>query len=187
MSAAKRALVATLDVVGTAIATLQVRWFRRRNPGRIVVLDIDNTVADAWPSYLRPHASHRARLVGLPALPGMKAAAYDGARPVIFISHRRWWHWDVTRQWVRSHGMVGPVVLVSSPADKLRHLQYLASRGGPVVYWDDLTHGTEAGHTELYQDVIDEVAGLGLDYHGYDEIEAVVAAAGGRVPSEAPE
>jgi hypothetical protein len=32
--------------------------------------------------------------------------------------------------------------------------------------------------------VIEAVAGLGLEYHGYDEIEAVIAAAGGRPPTE---
>jgi hypothetical protein len=101
----------------------------------------------------------------------------------LFLSHRAWWHWDVTWRWVRAQGLAGPVVLVASPADKLAHLRRLVDGGGPVTYWDDLSHGTEHGHTELYQDIIDQVAGLGLSYHGYDEIEAVIAAAGGRPTS----
>jgi hypothetical protein len=183
VSSLKGRVRSVIDAVGTRIAAEQVRRFRRSHPGPIVVLDLDNTMADAWPSFLAPPTSHRDRLAGLSALPGMVAAAFDGDRPVIFLSHRAWWHWDVTRRWVRDHGMAGPVVLVASPADKLEHLRCLVAGGGPVTYWDDLSHGTERGRTELYHDVIQAVAGLGLDYHGYDEIEAIVAAAGGRPSS----
>lgn len=180
MSSLKQRLRRPIDAVGLRIASAQVRRFRRANPGAIVVLDIDNTLADAWPTFAQGHPNERARMRAMVSLPGMKAAAYDGDRPVLFLSYRDWWHWPLTRAWLRAQGMTGTLVLVSSPAQKLRHLRHLASGPGPVVYWDDLSHGTEQGATELYQDVIDAVRALALEYHGYDEIEAVIAAAGGR-------
>jgi hypothetical protein len=182
MSGAKGVARQLINWSGSRISGWQVRRFRRKHPGEIVVLDIDNTLADAWPSFLGPTTTERARLSGLAPLPGMKAAAYHGDRPVIFLSHRAWWHWDVTALWIRAQAMAGPVVLVSDPGDKLAHLRHLVAHGGAVTYWDDLSHGTERGETELYGDVIEAVQTLGLDYHGYDEIEAIVAAAGGRPP-----
>ena len=144
------------------------------------MLDIDNTLADAWPSFLEEWPSERDRLRGLRLLPGMKAAAYDAAPgPVMFLSHRNWWEWSLTRNWLRQHGMVGVLVLVASPTDKVRHLSKLAS-GRSVTYWDDLSHGTERGETEVYAEVIDAVAGLGIEWHGLDEIDGIVASAGGR-------
>ncbi len=173
-----------LDVIGFAISVVQVWWFRRRHRGTVTVLDIDNTLADAWPSFLGDHADERNRLAGLAILPGMKAAAYDppiaSGAGVLFLSHRNWWEWPLTRTWLRDQGLAGPLVLVSTPADKLTHLRRIVSGGGPVVYWDDLSHGTEHGTTELYDDVIDAVRELGLEYHDHAEIEAIVDGAGGR-------
>lgn len=182
----KRRARRALDVAGRAIGTAQVWWFRRRRPGPVTVLDIDNTLADSWPSFLREWPSDRARLRALHMLPGVKAAAYDSAGgPVLFLSHRNWWDWPLTRSWLRRNGMRGVLVVVATPGDKVAHLRRLAA-GGPVVLWDDCSHGTEHGTTQRYDAVIDAARELGIEHHGLDEIEAIVAAAGGRRGPDPP-
>jgi hypothetical protein len=179
----KRQLRRLLDATGGRVSGWQVRRFRRRHAGPITVLDIDNTLADAWPTLQRAWPSDRARQRAMELLPGMKAAAYDRATgPVLFLSHRNWWDWNLTRRWLAEHGMHGTLVLVASAQDKIAHLEVLAAGGGPVTYWDDLSHGTEHGETRFYHEVIDAARRLGIDHHGRDEIEAIVAAAGGRRP-----
>ncbi|MFN8051594.1 MAG: hypothetical protein U0Q22_09175 [Acidimicrobiales bacterium] len=153
-----------------------------------VVLDIDNTLADTWPSFLVPHASHRERLAGLAPLPNIKAVAHDTAvadgSAVIFLSHRNLWDRPVTLRWLRTHGFAatrGNVVLVPSPADKVALVSALA-RGGSVTVWDDLTHGHETGTVGYYDDVIEAVTRASATYHGWADIVAVTGSSGESVP-----
>ena len=185
MGGVKGVLRRAVVLLGTLVGRLQVLVVTRRSGNRPVwVLDLDNTLADTWPSYLGRHASERARLAGLEPLAGMLAAAYEPARAagarVVVLSHRNLWHWTVTRSWLRANGVdVGwaELVLVASPNDKIAHLRRLCAGGREVTYWDDLTHGTERGRHGSYEDVVEAVRRLPLTYHGEAEIAAVVAAA----------
>jgi hypothetical protein len=181
------------DRAGAGIGQVQLWWVGRAAGRRgVTVLDIDNTLADTWPSYLDDWPDHRSRLRGLVPLPGMRAAAYDTAIArgdvVIFLTHRNWWEWRLTLRWLRDEGYpvsVAHLVLVASPGDKIAHLQRLVGTGSPVTYWDDLSHGQESGRPQRYVEVVAAVESLRLEsgrleYHGVDEIEAIVAAAGGR-------
>jgi hypothetical protein len=180
----KRSLRRAIELLGSIVGRLQVLLVTRASGGAPVwVLDLDNTLADTWPSYLGRHASERARLRGLDPLPGMLAAAHEPARAaggrVVVLSHRNLWHWPVTRSWLRANGVdVGwtDLVLVASPADKIAHLRRLCAGGRDVTYWDDLTHGTERGRHGSYDEVVDAVRRLPLAYHGEAEIARVVAA-----------
>lgn len=196
----KRIVHRAISLVGRRIAAAQIRWISRNVGDRpVLVLDIDNTLADAWPSFQRPSRSERERLASLCPLPGMQAATIAvgavGTPVVVYLSHRALWHWGITRAWLRGAGYDVPaasLILVSDPSEKVAHLRALcradgeAGAGRVVTYWDDLSHGTEHGETKLYDDVICEVRELAtstvsdLTHHGLDEIESVVAAAGGR-------
>jgi hypothetical protein len=181
----KRTVQRVVAVVGALLGRLQAEVVARRSAGApLWVLDLDNTLADTWPSYLEDHAGERARLSGLVPLAGMIEATHGRARSegarVVVLSHRAIWHWGVTRAWLRRNGIRlgwSELVLVASPADKVAHLRRWCAAGCRVTYWDDLTHGTERGRTERYDDVIAEVARLSLTHHGPDEIAAIVAAA----------
>jgi hypothetical protein len=176
-----------VDGAGAMVGHAQLRWSIRGARDRtITVLDIDNTLADTWPSYLEDWPDHRLRLRALAELSGMRAAVYEPAvrrgDVVVFLSHRNWWEWGLTRKWLLDHGYAVPtasLVLVPSAAAKVAHLSRL-TRAGTVVYWDDLSHGQESGTPQRYDEVVTAVQALRLEYHGVDEIEAIVAAAGGR-------
>jgi hypothetical protein len=179
--AVKRAVRRVLDVVGARIAFAQVRWACRRAGGRgITVLDIDNTLADTWPTLTRAWPHERKRLQAIEALPRIKAVAHDEAVArgdlIVFISHRPWRYWRETYRWLRRHGFAATpanVVLVAKPADKLAYLQCCAG-AGRVVYWDDLSHSHELGEVRLYEELISAVRSLPVEYLGWREIRAIV-------------
>jgi hypothetical protein len=180
VASAERVVRAALDAVGRLVGRAQVALVcRRAGDGPLVVLDVDNTLADTWPSFLVASTSERARLAAIEALPNIKAVAHDAARDegaaVLFLSHRNWWHWPVTYRWLRSHGFGVDwrnLVLVAEPADKLAHLARCA-RGRSVTVWDDLSYGHETGEIGFYSDLIAAVGALGVEHRGWDEIVAV--------------
>ena len=174
----KARLKRAVELLAGAIAWLQVGWvLRTTQPGdKIVVLDIDNTIADAWPSFLRPFDSQRSRLASLEVLPNVKGVAHDApvaeGATIIYLSHRNLWEWPVTYRWLRGNGFaVRPdrVLVVPSAAAKVPYLRRLA-RGRHVTFWDDLSRGHETGEIEFYTDVIDLLAGVSLTYRGWDDI-----------------
>ena len=177
---ARKFVRGVLDAASVRLGRVQVaRVVRAAGDRPIVALDIDNTLADAWPSFLGSWANEGDRLASLPVLHAVKAAAHDapiasGHQPV-FISHRNLWHWPVTYRWLRRNGFAATrsnVVLVAAPSHKLEHLRR-CSEGRDVVYWDDLSHGHESGTVGYYDEVIAAVRDLPVDYHGYEEIVAL--------------
>jgi hypothetical protein len=178
---AKRAIRPLLDRLGGRIALAQVRRACRRAHGRgITVLDIDNTLADTWPTLTRAWEHERKRLRAIEALPHIQAVAHDEAiargDAILFISHRPWRYWRETYRWLRRHGFAATpanVVLVAKPADKLAYLRCCAG-AGEVVYWDDLSHSHELGRVMLYEELISAVRLIPVEYRGWNEIRAIV-------------
>lgn len=171
------------DRAALAVASAVARRARRRGHERIVVLDIDNTLADAWPTFLVPHASEAERLASISPLPGMKLATHDRALAegalVAYVSHRNLWHYPVTFRWLRDQGYsVSPanLMLVSSPALKPAILRVLAA-DRELVVWDDLSAGHETGTVRHYDDVRAEVEAIATEYFGLESINEVVAGA----------
>jgi hypothetical protein len=89
------------------------------------VVDIDNTIAQTWPSFIEKHKSEAERLLSLPPLEGM-CARIRGSVPrtteVIFLSVRPYWTYFLTRQWLLAQRLpfsVSNLVLVGTPEEKL--------------------------------------------------------------------
>ncbi len=152
---------------------------------RVLVLDIDNTIADSWPTLVAPSVDERQRLSTLALLPGMKAHTFDRAQRrgdlVVFLSHRSLRWWLVTWRWLRAHHMsVSPLCLWCVPGaeHKVELLATLCAHH-EVEVWDDLHHLHETGTAQAYRSVIEALESLPLEYHGVRDIEAVVAQAAG--------
>src|SRR4051794_8232624 len=185
MAAAKRAARRLADLVGGRIGAMQVALAcRRAREGRLGVLDIDNTLADSWPTYTRSWPDEGARLDAIEPLPGVKAVAHDAAvargDTILFLSHRSWRRWRQTYRWLRRHGFAATrlnVVLVAAPRDKVGYLRRCTAVC-EVAYWDDLSHSHEHGEALFHDDLIEAVRALPLEYRGWDEIRAAVAEAG---------
>lgn len=181
----KRGLLVAVGVLARLVARLQVWAFWRAAGDRdVVVLDIDNTLADTWPSFLAPYSGHRDRLSRLDPLPHVKPVAHDGpvaaGAAVLFLSHRNLWEWPVTVRWLRRHGYAAGfrnLVLVPDPFDKVAHIGsgVTTPSGRPrrIVVWDDLSGGHELGAFRRYDEVVEALGALGVDHHGWDEIVAL--------------
>lgn len=167
-----------VEALSLALAVFQItliRSFTRRGDA-VVVLDIDNTLADSWPSFLRPFDNHRARLANLEVLPNIKQAVHDPAvgdgATIVYLSHRNLWEWPVTYRWLRTHGFVvraDRLLLVPSAAAKVPLVRRMAE-GRTVTMWDDLSFGHETGEVRFYDDVIESLAGVSLTYRGWADI-----------------
>jgi len=178
----KNLVVRLAGLIAGLLGRLQLALLVRRPPtAGYLVLDIDNTLADTWPSLVPGAVTDGNRLAGLAELAGMRARTADLAsgRRVLYVSHRFLWQLPVTLSWLRAHGFpasLGTVLLVPEPPHKLRYLRRLVA-AGPVEYWDDLSHGHEHGTVQYYEDLIAAVRSLPIDYRGAAEIAATVEAA----------
>jgi len=169
-----------VELAGGALARAQVARFARATAGRhTVVLDIDNTLADSWPTFLRSWASEAERLAAIEPLPHIKAVAHDGpvdaGAAVLFLSHRDLRRRGTTIAWLQRHGFAAGtdnVVLVARPDDKLAHLRRLAD-GRRLEVWDDLTARHETGQMVRYDQLTARIGALALTHHGWDDIVAI--------------
>lgn len=151
-------------------------FFNRGN--KVIVLDIDNTLADTYVSLKRKEKmSRRDRLLGL----DKKKAVIDYINDsftdykVFFLSARSNRDFWVTIKWLRSVGYkisFMNLVLVSRPKQKLRYLKILCKRNH-LIYVDDLSYNHENGQVKFYTDVIEEVLHLNIKYIGYSDIELI--------------
>jgi len=190
-SSARRVALRAVETASLLLARAQIAGVRATTStgDRVVVLDIDNTLADAWPSFLRPFDSHRGRLAGLEVLPNIKAVAHDAplaaGATIVYLSHRNLWEWWVTYRWLRRHGFsvrADRLVLVPSAPAKVPLLRRLAE-GRDVTVWDDLSYGHESGEISFYSDVIDLLAGVSLTHRSWADIVATTGRGLDRPPS----
>jgi len=152
-------------------------WFylilvRRRS--WIVIFDIDNTLADSWPTYHMNFASQKERLRQIKPFPRMIQLVqeyYQKGASVFFISARRYRDFWITRQWLIDQKIYnGNLILVNSPEEKLKFLQ-LASRHGRVDYFDDLSYNHENGQIKFYEACIQQVRLIpNVHYYDYHQI-----------------
>lgn len=167
-------------LAAAVVARVQVEVLRRRGGDReLVVLDVDNTLADTWPTLVGPERSHRRRLRDVAPLPAIGAVAHDEPRArgasIVFVTHRPLWCRRLTRRWLRRHGYAATpwnVVLVARPAAKVAAIRRM-SRGRRVTVWDDLTWGHETGAVRRYDEVVEALQELGVDLRGWEQIVAV--------------
>lgn len=148
---------------------------------QVVFIDIDNTLADSWPTLTpgRSFESEGARLKSLRPLSGtirFLTREFGAARLWVFLSHRPLRHSRVTRLWLKAAGIwrTGSVLcLVEGVHEKLAYLEFGVRRTKNVSFIDDLSYGHEHGKVRFYDDVIRQAIALGVDYHGRATIEEV--------------
>ena len=147
------------------------------------VVDIDNTIADTWPTLLPQNRlqfpSDQARILEIPPLAGMKAR-FDSLTPqtrVIFLSARTYWSAWVTKKWLAQQGFSKPdsvLVLVEHPKDKVALLRKVLGERRPpqykITFFDDLSYNHENDAIRFYEPEIAEIHQLPIQYIGYAEL-----------------
>lgn len=149
-------------------------FLRFRNSTRtIVVFDLDNTLADTWPSLLKCDEvvkGERARLLSLKIFDSIRECLLLHLRKgddVVIVTVRRYRFYFVTRLWLNNNGLNGiPVFLVRRPADKVDLIRRLDSK---VIVYDDLSHSHEKGAAKYYEEEIRFFSeSKNIEYYGYD-------------------
>lgn len=148
---------------------------------KVYLVDIDNTLADTWPSlrnYVYRNENHR--YGSLSIFLGMRNFILDKMemkKRVIFISARSYLDYFSTLKWLSNNGLKSAsVILVNRAEDKLSYIKMLLNRGVAVVYIDDLSYGHEYGEVRLYEKMIVKVKELEVEYLGVKEIELINSA-----------
>ena len=146
------------------------------NRKKIYVFDIDNTLANTWPSLLvGNYENEKVRLESLAVFINMRNFILSRYRidSVLFISNRSVLQYFTTIKWLKSMEInvtTLNLILVENPKAKLYYLKVL-SKHNDVVYIDDLSYGHENGKVSLYSEVICELKGIKMKYFGMDVID----------------
>lgn len=151
------------------------------NKKTIVFIDIDNTIADTWPSLNARRSRSKNMHEHLSVHEGMRAfvTKYYLSIPnmqVIYLSARKISLFNSTRRWLSKHQFTNhesSLILVSRPKDKLHYLKRAVQNKRSVVYIDDLSYNHEKGAVYFYDNVITQVTEMPIVYFGFHQINAI--------------
>lgn len=140
---------------------------------KIIIFDIDNTIADTWPSFLEKHKNERERLNNLKPFKNVVKLVQnyiDTGNEVIFLSARDYKFYKLTKKWITNNCVKNfQLILVSNPNEKLILLKIFKSKD--IIFYDDLSHSHEKGFALFYDDVLNEIKKLKkIKYVGYKEL-----------------
>jgi hypothetical protein len=146
----------------------------------IVLLDIDNTLADTWPSLLSNNLNSKERHKRLkPLTPVIKyiQSYYPSSHYTwVYLTSRKYQLINVTKNWLLNFDMQvnNNVILVQSPKEKIELInQYIKSAS---IYFDDLSYNQEKGELYFYSKEIEAIRKNNLiTYFGYQEIQNILS------------
>ncbi|MBG6234385.1 hypothetical protein IWX76_000940 [Pedobacter sp. CAN_A7] len=148
---------------------------------KVYLVDIDNTLADTWPSlqnYVYRNDNHR--YGSLSIFIGMRNFILEKIQDkdrVVFISARGYLNYFSTLKWLSGNGLNSiNLILVDRAEDKLAYITELLERKIAVVYIDDLSYGHEYGEVRLYEKMLLKLNTLPVEYLGVKEIELINSA-----------
>ena len=178
------ALTAVAKAVLGAVANFYfLRRFKAacaRAQGGLLVVDIDNTIA-ATHSYEMASPGRVIHIEALEPIPAVAAwlAEKAPAMAIVYITARLTARdlraYRFTKRWLHRHGFPeGELILVSTPAHKLKYLRHACPRL-PVTFIDDMSYLDADGELRFHDEVIRSIGELDINYLGHDAIAAIVA------------
>ena len=151
-----------------------------RGAPRYFFFDIDNTLADAWPSFLIPWKSQQERVASLAVFMGMhrwvsSLQQYPNNK-IFFITARSYTTWLITRNWLRSNGLNATwsnTIITNSPEEKLGIIRQTTAPGNHVYWIDDLSYNHEHGEVRYYSHLIERIKETRIRYFGASTIKHI--------------
>jgi hypothetical protein len=158
---------------------IQIAFIRENQT--IVFIDIDNTIADTWPSIKsKKYSNEIDRHKNLTVFDGMKDYIQSnfrgGQHQVIYLTARHFNLIYVTKSWLVNNGFFYAkdcLILISKPTLKPSFIKLAIKKNLKVIYIDDLSYNHENGHVRFYENVIKEIEVLNVSYIGYKEINKI--------------
>jgi hypothetical protein len=139
-------------------------------------LDIDNTLADTWPSLNQNWHSEAERILNLrPLEPVIRHLLENYSFEKyqwVFLSSRNYFNYCATFYWLRNNNLPATrknIILVQNPMEKIELINKYVKR--KVIYFDDLTYNHENGERKFYKKEIELLKlNRNVEYHGIEEI-----------------
>lgn len=127
----------------------------------IYIFDIDNTVANTWPSFLQEYKTLEDRLSSLAVFYNMRNyilnIKYSGSK-VFFLTARPYSTYNLTFKWLNDMGLIETkkfLFLVSKPYDKVKMLKQVKNK--KIFFYDDMTYNHEQGEIKYYKNEIKQL------------------------------
>jgi hypothetical protein len=155
----------------------------------IVFVDIDNTVADTWPSLVgTAKLRRRSDLLRMKSLKPIKSSVklvemvHSLPVKLVFLSARPAYAKNVSLKWIertfrfRSRGDFKgspDVILVSSPVSKIFYWLSYHLRGIKTCVIDDLSYGQERGECNFYSLSRNTLLAFGVPLISYEVIQTL--------------
>ncbi|MCY7291770.1 MAG: hypothetical protein LH615_06255 [Ferruginibacter sp.] len=151
-------------------------FFRNRN---IIISDIDNTLSHTYPCINKGGLKiHYRNLSYFPLVKEYILLRKDKSNAkMFFLSVRPIGVFFKTASWLKKVGFEGvnPVNLffVTSPTQKISLLKKIINKKRKILFIDDFSYNTENGETFFFQNEIDAVSSLNVEYIGYHQVKAM--------------
>jgi len=159
---------------------IQLFYALKNAERRLVIYDIDNTIADTWRqlglSKNEPSKLYR-NLLFFPSMLKRIQEDYNGpSNRILFFTVRPIGTWLITLRWLMRHKL--PVkwhdlFFFSSPTHKIDLLECLVKKGYEIIFIDDLSYNHENGNVLFFVEEIKRVQNMPLIYKGLTEILAI--------------
>ena len=142
------------------------------NRSKICIVDIDNTLANSWPSLLIEWSNERERYMNLRYFPQVLEEIIkvkEDGYSLLFLSARPFQFYSTTKHWLdllpRLKGTF-QLYLVSNPFFKLKFL-YWFNLKKEILFFDDLSYNHEGDCLLFYEDCINKMSELNIKYYDY--------------------
>ena len=143
------------------------------NWSKIIVCDIDNTIADTWKNI----ENEKILYSKLPYFDNVLKFIFskkDNKTGIIFLSFRPQKKFIISKKWLEKIGFkisIFQLVLCPSSKFKIYFLKKMISLNKKILYIDDLSYNQENGKIKFYDYVLNELKNLNIDYFGYNELK----------------
>lgn len=156
---------------------------------RIILIDIDNTVANTWPSLLENWPNETTRLASLAIFIKMKnlinTLQQNPNCSIFFLTARSYFSRKITYEWLTSNDLIeqhDKLIITRTAADKIEIIKTLCKHCNNKKFYfiDDLAHKYETGKLEFFVDELNQIKLLQqkyptkINYFGIDTIHKII-------------
>lgn len=141
----------------------------------LYIFDIDNTIANTWPSFNASYTSTKKRLENIKPFENMMKLInelYIKNNKIIFLTARDYRYYFTTKRWlIKNNIYKNNLIMVLKPQQKIKLLKNIKHK---VFFYDDLSYNHENGEVKYYNDCIEVVTKLQyIEYINYEKIKLI--------------
>ncbi len=147
----------------------------RKSNKPIVIIDIDNTIADTWPSINAHWKSIFERHIALKPFKKVIEFINTEYSPKnytwVYLTSRKYQLRGVTKKWLIENNMQvsNNIIIVQSPKEKVELYKKYLNKS--FVLFDDLSYNHENGIVKFYENEIDYIrTSKHIIYFGYNQL-----------------